>query len=53
MEKPTTDEAGSKGSEVEVAPASRDADEFGTGGVNAATGASIRTGAAMGAVDKI
>ena len=41
-EYPTTDEAGSKGLEAEVAPASKDANGlFRTGGVDAGSGASV------------
>ena len=55
-EKPTMDEAGGKGSEVEAAPAWQDSNELiKTGGVDAGTGTSVRVGASVGkdAVDKI
>ena len=55
-EKPTMDEAGGKGSEVEAAPAWQDSNELiKTGGVDAGTGISVGVGAGAGkdAVDKI
>ena len=55
-EKPTMDEAGGKGSEVEAAPVSQDSDVLiKTGGVGAGTGTSVVVGAGAGkdAVDEI
>jgi len=53
MEKPTTDEAGIKGLEVVVAPASQDANDLSrTGGVDAGTDTSGGVGAAVDTVDK-
>ena len=54
MERPTTDEAGGKGLEVEVASASQDANDlFRTGSVDAGTGISVDVGAGVDAVDEI
>ena len=54
MENLTTDDAGSRGSEVEAVPASQDVnDAFRTGGVNAVTGASVGVYAGVDTIDEI
>jgi hypothetical protein len=54
VEKLTMGEAGSKGVEVEAAPASKDVkDVFRTGGVDDGTGVSVRVGAGVDTVDII
>lgn len=54
MEILTTEVTGSKGSEVEAAPASQDVnDMFRTGGMDGGTGASVGVGAGVDTVDKI
>jgi hypothetical protein len=53
MEILTTEVTGSKGSEVEAAPASQDVnDMFRTGGMDGGTGASVGVGAGVDTVDK-
>ena len=56
MEKPTTDEAVSKGSKIEAATASQDSNDLNkTGDVDAGTGTSVGVGVGAGndAVDRI
>ena len=53
-EKPTTDEAGSKGLEVEAASASEDVDDlFRTGGIDSGIGAGAGVGAGVDVVDRM
>ena len=50
MEKPSMDEAGSKGLEVEAAPGSQDSNDLiKIGGVEAGTGTSVGVGVGAGA----